>query len=140
MSLPPARHLGDALSAWLDGELAPAARREAEGHLQACAGCQEEMEEIRQARAAVRSLPVRVPPPDLLGGLVTPLRAREPRRRAAWALAAAAAAAVAVFLPREPSVAPVLPALVDSHAARSSVTGDPLTQLAPIAVPTSFDR
>ncbi|MDQ3946435.1 MAG: hypothetical protein M3357_15045, partial [Actinomycetota bacterium] len=61
-----------------------------------------------------------------------------PRRRAAWALVAAAASAAALFLPREPSVAPVLPALVESHAARASVTGDPLSHLAPIAVPVSF--
>lgn len=140
MSLLPAGHLGDALSAWLDDELAPAARREAEGHLEACAGCREELEEARRARAAVRALPVRFPPPGLTDELVTPFGPREPRRRVAWAVAAVAAAATALFLPREPSVTPVLPALVDSHAARASVTGDPLTQLAPIAVPTSFDR
>jgi hypothetical protein len=53
-------------------------------------------------------------------------------------LAAAVAAAVAFLLPREPEVAPSLPSLADSHAARASITGDPLTQLAPIAVPVRF--
>jgi hypothetical protein len=51
---------------------------------------------------------------------------------------AAVAAAVALVLPREPEVAPSLPSLADSHAARASITGDPLTQLAPIAVPVRF--
>ena len=60
------------------------------------------------------------------------------RGRTAWALAAAVAAGVAMFLPSEPDVAPSLPSLADSHAARASVTGDPLTHLAPIAVPVRF--
>jgi hypothetical protein len=60
------------------------------------------------------------------------------RQRAVWAAVAAVAAAVALVLPREPQVAPSLPSLADSHAARASVTGDPLTQLAPIAVPVRF--
>ena len=132
-------HLEEALSAWLDDELAPAARREAALHLEQCAACRDELELVARARAAIRALPVRLPPPrfleDLLPGAVPVLR---PRRRVAWALAAAAASVAAVFLPREPSVAPVLPALVESHAARASVTGDPLSQLAPIAVPVSF--
>ena len=45
---------------------------------------------------------------------------------------------VALLLPRDPEVAPSLPSLADSHAARASITGDPLSQLAPIAVPVSF--
>ena len=134
-------HLEEALSAWLDDELAPAARREAALHLEECALCREELDLVARARAAVRSLPVRMPPPrffeELGPAAVTSLR---PRRRAVWALAAAAASVAAVFVPREPSVVPVLPALVESHAARASVTGDPLSQLAPIAVPVSFER
>jgi anti-sigma factor RsiW len=132
-------HLEEALSAWLDDELAPAARREAARHLEDCPACRQELDLVARARAAVRALPVRMPPPGFLEDLVPPavLRLR-PRRRAAWALAAAAASVAALFLPREPSVTPVLPALVDSHAARASITGDPLSQLAPIAVPVSF--
>jgi anti-sigma factor RsiW len=132
-------HLEEALSAWLDDELAPAARQDAALHLEHCPACREELDLVARARAAVRALPVRLPPPKFLEDLIPPtVRALRPRRRAAWALAAAAASAAALFLPREPSVAPVLPALVESHAARASVTGDPLSQLAPIAVPVSF--
>jgi hypothetical protein len=53
-------------------------------------------------------------------------------------LVAAAAATVALLLPRDPSVAPSLPSLADTHAARASITEDPLSQLAPIAVPVRF--
>src|SRR5919106_3868771 len=85
-------HLEEALSAWLDDELAPAARREAALHLEQCAACRDELELVARARAAIRALPVRLPPPrfleDLLAGAVPVLR---PRRRVAWALAAAAA-------------------------------------------------
>jgi len=126
-------HLDDVLSAYLDDELAPAARREAEAHLAACADCRAELDDIAAARRAVRVLPVHSAP--------RPLVAPRPggrRRRIVWAVAAVAAAVVAFLLPRDPEVAPKLPSLADSHAATASVTGDPLTQLAPIAVPVRF--
>jgi anti-sigma factor RsiW len=137
--LPPGsgRHLEDVLSAYLDDELAPAARREAEAHLAGCAECREELDEVAAARQAIRILPVHAAPRPLLDG--PPVAAVASRRRAVWALAAAAvAAAIALVLPQEPEVAPSLPSLADSHAARASITGDPLTQLAPIAVPVRF--
>jgi anti-sigma factor RsiW len=136
--LPPGSgpHLEDTLSAYLDDELAPAARREAEAHLAGCAECREELDEVAAARQAIRILPVHSARRPLLGPVPAPAAAS--RRRAAWALAAAAAAALALVLPREPEVAPSLPSLADAHAARASITGDPLTQLAPIAVPVRF--
>ena len=132
----PGGHLDDALSAYLDDELAPAARREVEAHLAACAGCRAELDDIAAIRQAVRIMPVHAnprPPLDWAPNVVA-----SPRRRAAWALAAAVAAAVALVLPQEPEVAPSLPSLAGSHAARASITGDPLSQLAPIAVPVRF--
>jgi len=141
---PGADHLDDVLSAYLDDELAPAARHEAEAHLAACAGCRAELDEVSAARRAIRILPVHAARRPLVGtesgGLPgTPGVPRPPsRRRAVWALAAAVAAAIAFLLPRDPEVAPSLPSLADSHAARASITGDPLTQLAPIAVPVRF--
>jgi anti-sigma factor RsiW len=129
-------HLDDALSAYLDDELAPAARREAEAHLAGCAECRAELDEVAATRQAIRILPVHAARRPLLDR--PPLPAAVPRRRAVWALAAAVAAAIALVLPREPEVAPSLPSLADSHAARASITGDPLTQLAPIAVPVRF--
>ena len=136
-------HLGEVLSAYLDNELATAALREAEAHLAVCHECQAELGDLAAARAAVRALPIHPWPPgrweELIGypPSVAPIR---PPRRALWAAAAAAAAGVALWLPREPQVAPALPALADSHAVRASVTGDPLTQLAPVAVRVGFGR
>ena len=153
---PPGDHLGDALSAFLDDELAPAARREAETHLAGCPGCRDELGDVAAARRAIRVMPVHaarrplwadepvgafpgVPgSPGAWGAAPSRRTAASRRRRAVWALAAAVAATVAVLLPRDPSVAPSLPSLADTHAARASVTGDPLTQLAPIAVPVRF--
>lgn len=154
---PPGEHLGDTLSAFLDDELAPAARREAEAHLAGCSGCRAELEEVAAARRAIRIMPVHAtrrllwgeepagavpaPPGGPGGGWPGPPSRRTSagrRRRAAWALTAVVAAAIALLLPRDPSVAPSLPSLADTHAARASVTGDPLSQLAPIAVPVSF--
>lgn len=145
-------HLDDVLSAYLDDELAPAARREAGAHLDACPECRAELDEVAVTRHAIRILPVRTPSrplvdPDLDAGVDPNVDlewepaavARQRRRaRAAWALAAAVAAAVAMVLPQEPEVAPSLPSLAGSHAARASITGDPLSQLAPIAVPVRF--
>jgi anti-sigma factor RsiW len=143
---PLGEHLDDRLSAYLDDELAPAARREAEAHLAGCFDCRAELDEVAAARRAVRILPVHAAPGPLVGiptaaghpwapGAPRPAAARQ---RAVWALAAAVAAAIALVLPREPEVAPSLPSLAGSHAARASITGDPLTQLAPIAVPVRF--
>jgi anti-sigma factor RsiW len=132
----PDGHLDDTLSAYLDDELAPAARREAEAHLAACADCRAELDDVAAIRQAVRIMPVHANPRPLLDR--APRVVATPRRRAAWALAAAVAAAVALVLPQEPEVAPSLPSLAGSHAARASITGDPLSQLAPIAVPVRF--
>lgn len=128
-------HPDDVLSAYLDDELAPAARREVEGHLTSCAQCRSELDEVAAARRAIRILPVHGAPREL----AATARAATRRDQVVWAAVAAVAAAVAVFLPREPGVAPSLPSLADSHAARASITGDPLTQLAPIAVPVRFE-
>lgn len=134
------RHLDDGLSAYLDDELAPAARREADAHLAVCAECRAELDDVAAARHAIRILPVRATPRPLLDPdrAITAALVRRRRSRAAWALAAAVAAAIAMMLPQEPEVAPSLPSLAGSHAARASVTGDPLSQLAPIAVPVRF--
>jgi anti-sigma factor RsiW len=129
-------HLEDALSAYLDDELAPAARREAETHLVGCAECREELDDVAAARKAIRIMPVHAARRPILNAASSPASAS--RRRAVWAMVAAAAAATAFALPRDPEIAPSLPSLAGSHAARASITGDPLTQLAPIAVPIRF--
>lgn len=136
------RHLDDALSAYLDDELAPAARREADAHLAVCADCRAELDDVAAARHAIRIMPVHAAPRPILDldrvPGTGPVQAHRRRARAAWALAAGVAAGVAMFLPSEPEVTPSLPTMAGSHAARASITGDPLSQLAPLAVPFRF--
>jgi anti-sigma factor RsiW len=55
-------HLGDALSALLDGELAPAQQDAARAHLSVCADCSRELAAVGQARTWIRALPPVDPP------------------------------------------------------------------------------
>src|SRR5919199_1642583 len=55
-------HVRDELSAYLDGELAPAARQAVDEHLAACAECRAELESLRQTRDLLRALPPVAPP------------------------------------------------------------------------------
>ncbi|MEA3291569.1 MAG: zf-HC2 domain-containing protein [Pseudomonadota bacterium] len=53
----PDGHLGDRLSAYLDGELSTAEQRQVSDHVVSCAQCRDELQELDRARTAVRSLP-----------------------------------------------------------------------------------
>ena len=124
-------HLGDRVSALLDGELDPAEEEEARSHLGRCPDCSAELDATRRMRALVRALPAVEPPRPLTG----PARRR---RAGAVGVAAAVAAAVASVLmtsiqsegPEQPPVA----RLLETHAT-SLVNVEPLSQLAPAAVP-----
>lgn len=50
-------HPGDLLSAWLDGELVPAEAAAVASHVEVCAACAAERDEVDAGRAAVRRLP-----------------------------------------------------------------------------------
>ena len=144
-------HLGDRLSAMLDGEVTPAERGEAEAHLSACAQCRSELEGTAAARQLVRALPVLDPPFGLIErvllghtdeGSSVPQRAavRSRPRRPVWLAGAAAAAALAVLAvaPRHASqVQPPVAHFVDAHAT-ATPGADPISGLAPVAVPVSF--
>jgi anti-sigma factor RsiW len=155
------RHLGDALSALLDGELAPPQAEAARAHIVSCAECAGELEAVSQARSWVRALPPVEPPfgfyermlagrgpvtvatPVLLSPPV-PLRATPSLRRRA-ALAAFGAAAVAVTVlsvgsPQQSPVVPSVPHLVAAHATSASVNADLVSKVAPMAVPGSLRR
>ena len=149
-------HLGDALSALLDGELPRSAQDAAGAHLAVCPTCAEELLAVRQARTWVRSLP----PVDAPFGFYERMlleRAEAPshwnagalsaranlRRRAGLAALSAAAAAVTVLGVGSPSprpVNPAIPRLVEAHATSASVGADLLSKLAPAGVPVSFGR
>jgi hypothetical protein len=112
------RHVLDRLSAYLDGELAPADRQAVEAHLGVCDECARHLEDLAAVDELARALPLEAP-----GGYFEALPARvrfkvAPRRRVsrvpAWSWAAGAVAAavlVAVVTPallkRNPELAEV---------------------------------
>lgn len=131
---PPGPHLGDRLSALVDAELDPAGEAVARSHLAACEACAGELAATARVRELVRGLPA-VEPPSPVDLPVTG------RRAGVAGVAAGVAAAVALVLmagvntdrPDNPPVA----RLVEVHAT-SVVNADPLSQLAPAAVPVSM--
>jgi anti-sigma factor RsiW len=137
----PDGHPGDALSALLDGELAPADEAAVQAHLVGCPACRREVESVQLARLWIRALPPVEPPFGLYERMLLPYR--PPHRRVAMAFVGAAAAVAAVVISvapaRQPPVSPSVATLIEAHAT-SAVDGDPLTNLAPAGVPVSTDR
>jgi anti-sigma factor RsiW len=142
-------HLGDALSALLDGELADEEAARARPHLDACPACAAELAAVSQARSWLRALPSVEPPAGFLAGLLAPppapagdvVRLRR-RRLGLAALAASAAASLALLglaSPPEPPAAPRVAQLVEAHATAAG-SGDPVSQLVSAGVPVSFRR
>ncbi len=82
-------HAGEALSAYLDGELAIDEQHEVVGHLEGCSDCRRELADLDAARTAVRALPVLEPAVSL--EVPTLAARRRPARSVAWVAAAAAA-------------------------------------------------
>ena len=119
-ALLPDGHLGDRLSAYLDGELVTLEHRRVTKHIVDCADCRVELQELDRARIAVRSLP----------GVETTMTAEIPatpvphrrRRIIAGGIGAAAAAALLVGLAVGGSDDPVfiLNDLATRHIARAS--------------------
>lgn len=142
------KHLGDLLSAMLDGELSRSAEAAARHHLATCPSCAAELEDVRTAQGWVRSLPIVDPPLGFLDRLaVEPppevVRRLSPRWTGVAAVAASAAAALVllgVAPPQEAPVSPPVGRMVEAHATGASLTGDPLSRLAPIGVPVTFRR
>jgi predicted anti-sigma-YlaC factor YlaD len=123
------------LSAYLDGELSSGDAAALEHHLQGCPNCRAELTALGRIRQLLRHLP----PPDPPIGLVELLLIR-PRRRVlpvAWAASAAAAIALgALAAGTTTSRPPTVAHLVQVHA--TSTGRDPVSGLAPVAVPVSF--
>ena len=144
-------HLGDILSAFLDGELARGQDEAARAHLARCPDCAEELVAVRDARTWVRALPAVDAPFGFYERMLldsgSPF-ARLPapsnlRRRAGIAAIGAAAAAVTVLGVGSPSPRPVNPAvprMVEAHATGASGGADLLSKLVPVAVPVSFGK
>jgi anti-sigma factor RsiW len=121
----PDSHLGEQLSAYLDGQITTAEHVFVLSHLGSCPDCRSEFHELDAARTAVRSLPGLEPPEFLSVHRERIERERWTRRRVATAGAGIAAAAVVVLATFGPSVAPGddldINQFLDQHQARMSV-------------------
>lgn len=131
----------DVLSAYLDGECTPVERAAVDARLATDPEWRAVLDEVAAARDAVRALPRREPPAGFIDELLHP--ARPARFTRAAAAVAAVAAVVAGFVLASPSrsdepVAPQLATLSSSHGATVSLEEDPVTSLAPVAVPVEF--
>jgi predicted anti-sigma-YlaC factor YlaD len=128
-------HPRDRLSAYLDGELPPVEATAVAQHVRGCADCQAELDGANQVRQLLRQLQ----PPQVPFGLVERLLMR-PRRRVlpvAWAASAAAAIALGVIAAGTTSSRP--PTVAHLVQVNATSTGrDPVSGLAPVAVPVSF--
>ena len=120
-------HLGELLSAHLDGELTLGEARLVAGHLDVCGVCRAEFDDLAAARAAVRTLPAL----ELPESVVEPIPPSEPRRSGApvqWAAVAAAVLALVVgsiTLLDEPAPEPVSASDLGAvYVARVSVDRD----------------
>ena len=130
---PGADHLGDLLSAMVDGELPEPDLTAARAHLGTCAACRAELAATERARGLVRGLPFVDPPFPLVAG-------RPPAPGRLVGMVAAVAAAVALLLlpgVGEEEPAPPVGRLVEVHTT-SVVNADPVSQLTPAAIPMSL--
>ena len=140
----------DRLSAYLDGELDAAERADIDGYLAESPEWRAERDAVAYARDTLRTLPVHEAPPGFWEGVLSPelTRARAGRRSRLPRFLAAATAGVAVaavviaslVIPSPDRVTPRVPALSDSHAVRTSVSDEPVSQLAALSMITPFRR
>jgi anti-sigma factor RsiW len=140
----------DRLSAYLDGELDAAERDTVDGYLVESSEWRAERDEVAFARDTLRGLPVHEARPGFWEDVLSPdmAKARAPRRSRPPRLLAAATAAVAVaavviaalVIPSPNRVTPRVPALSDSHAVRTSVSDEPVSQLAALSMVTPFRK
>jgi predicted anti-sigma-YlaC factor YlaD len=121
-------HLGELLSAHLDGELTLGEARLVAGHLEVCGACRAEFDDLAAARAAVRTLPALELPESVVAPIRTTERMRSRPPVAQWAAVAAAVLAVVVgsiTLLDEPAPEPVSASDLGAvYVARVSVDRD----------------
>jgi predicted anti-sigma-YlaC factor YlaD len=131
-------HLGDLLSALVDGEMAGPGRQAAEDHLSSCQLCRAEWEQTARVHVLVAELPSLDLPPAVWAAVMVGGRRRA--RSRVWVGAAAAVVALAFLAASPPQhhVTPQMAHLVQDHATLSGT--DPVTQLAPAAVQASFRK
>ncbi len=129
-------HLGDRLSSLLDGELPADEEAAARHHLEGCDSCNGELAEIERTRQLLRGLEAPKPPESFVPGLLRHHRRLTLLVAAASVIAGAAAALVFALSPPRQSVTPPVNRFERIHAT-STPSPDPITEMAPVGVPTS---
>lgn len=133
----PDTHPGEALSAYLDGQLTTTEHDFVISHLDFCTDCRLELHELDSARTAIRSLPGLEPPEFLSRHQDRVETERSIRRRvivAGVGIAAAAALFVAAFGPSTGVDDLDINPLFDQHQARVSVESG--INVVPVFAPT----
>lgn len=130
-------HPGDALSALADGQLPDDEADAARAHVAGCLSCAAELAATERMRDLVRGLAPVEPRRPLVA---LPQVSRTSRWAGAAAVAAAAVSLVALSgVEHEPGTTPQVASLVQVHAT-SPVNADPVSQVAPAAIPVSLER
>jgi len=131
LELMPGGHLGEQLSAYLDGELVTTEIPVVTAHIDSCGDCRRELAELDRSRTAVRALPG-VEPPVFLAPRREDKRRRVGTRAAAAVVAAVAAVsiafAVAPFDSGDAGQSVSISDLGSRHVARASISS-PVTGL-----------
>jgi anti-sigma factor RsiW len=139
------------ISAYLDGEATPDERALVERRLAESEEWRVILDEVRSTRELLLGLPTREAPTGFWDSVLHPgiappidLDAQRSKRRGkraiTWLAGAAAAAAIVavVAIPQKSQVKPAVATLVSRHAVRSSVTAEPVSELAPVAQPVKL--
>lgn len=128
LALLPGEHLGEQLSAYLDGELDTAEVPVVSAHLSTCVDCRMELAELDRSRTAVRALPG-VEPPIFLAPRIEERKMRRGFRTAVAVIAGAAAITVAFAVtPLGDSGNPEAISIIEldaRHTARASTASVP---------------
>jgi anti-sigma factor RsiW len=140
------------ISAYLDGEATPDERALVERQLDGSSEWRSVLDEVRSTRALLLGLPTREAPTGFWDSLLHPdiapvleldvrrAKSRPAKRAITWLAGAAAAAAIVavVAIPQQSRVKPAVATLVSRHAVRSSVSAEPVSELAPVAQPVKL--
>jgi anti-sigma factor RsiW len=129
-------HLGDRLSSLLDNELPADEVATARRHLKDCETCAGELAEIERTRQLLRGLEAPKPPESFVPGLLRRHRRVTLLVAAASVIAGVTAALVFALSPPRQSVTPPVNRFERIHAT-STPSPDPITEMAPVGVPTS---
>lgn len=132
-------HLGDRLSSLLDGELSADETAAARRHLAGCEACAGELAEIERTRQLLRGLEAPRPPESFVPSLLRRHRRLTLLVAAASVIAGVAAALVFALSPPRQSVTPPVNQFERIHAT-STPSPDPISEMAPVGVPSGTGR